>query len=240
MKPPRRGHVVQLDTDTHQAVQQMLPWYVTGRLDDSERGRIEAHLAACPHCQAELDWERRLQALHASSASDDPDTDTDGGASARWDALRLRAQTRWGRMWQGMWPAMWQRLRHRLRRSTTEGPPASPRWLTPLSLTAVGALSVVSVGLWMHSGGEPTYRTLSAPGEIPAADAIVMFDPAISEQAMRAALAIAGARVVGGPTAAGAWLLQLPEGDQAAALQRLKGQPAVRLAEPLAHDGATR
>src|SRR5204863_100271 len=47
------------------AVQALLPWYVNGRLDAAEQAEVEAHLAGCPRCRAELALERQLQALLA-------------------------------------------------------------------------------------------------------------------------------------------------------------------------------
>ena len=47
-------NVVPLDTDMHHAVQALLPWYLTQRLDSEDVARVEAHLAGCPSCQAEL------------------------------------------------------------------------------------------------------------------------------------------------------------------------------------------
>jgi hypothetical protein len=43
-------------------VQELLPWYVTGRLDADEQARVQAHADGCPECQAELRTEARLEA----------------------------------------------------------------------------------------------------------------------------------------------------------------------------------
>lgn len=53
-------NVVQLETDPHVAVQSLLPWYATNRLDAPDRARVDAHLAGCPGCRGELELERRL------------------------------------------------------------------------------------------------------------------------------------------------------------------------------------
>src|SRR3989442_15343305 len=54
------ARVVPLDADVHAQVQALLPWYVRARLEPDERARVEAHLAQCPRCQAELAWERKV------------------------------------------------------------------------------------------------------------------------------------------------------------------------------------
>lgn len=48
--------------DEHQDLEELLPWYVTGRLDTDEHARVAAHVAACAECQAEIDFQRRLEA----------------------------------------------------------------------------------------------------------------------------------------------------------------------------------
>ena len=64
-------NVVPLDTDMHHAVQALLPWYLTQRLDSEDVARVEDHLAGCPSCQAELALERRLQAAQPLSLEGD-------------------------------------------------------------------------------------------------------------------------------------------------------------------------
>lgn len=43
-------------------MQELLPWYVTGRLDADEQARVRAHVEACADCQAEVRTEARLEA----------------------------------------------------------------------------------------------------------------------------------------------------------------------------------
>jgi anti-sigma factor RsiW len=43
-------------------VQELLPWYVTGRLDAVEQARVRTHVEACADCQAEVRTEERLEA----------------------------------------------------------------------------------------------------------------------------------------------------------------------------------
>ena len=49
-----------LRPDPHRELQSLLPWYVVGRLEASERSRVEAHLELCGECRGELVAERRL------------------------------------------------------------------------------------------------------------------------------------------------------------------------------------
>ena len=79
------------------------------------------------------------------------------------------------------------------------------------------------------------YRTLATP---PAASAriIVTFDPQIREQAVLAILRSANARVTDGPTASGAFVLEVPAAARAKALADLRAHAAVTLAESLDGD----
>ncbi|HEY1392178.1 MAG TPA: zf-HC2 domain-containing protein, partial [Methylibium sp.] len=82
------ARVVKLDADTHRSVQALLPWYVTQRLGAEDLAKVETHLAACPHCQAELAWERRL---HAARLEHD-DFRAHGDAEAGLALLRSRIE----------------------------------------------------------------------------------------------------------------------------------------------------
>src|SRR5437867_6876331 len=64
-------NVVPLDTDEHRAIQALLPWYLTRRLDSEDFARVEAHLAGCPSCREELELEQRLQAAQPLSREGD-------------------------------------------------------------------------------------------------------------------------------------------------------------------------
>ena len=57
-------NVLPFETDAHRAVQALLPWYANHSLDGEEAAQVEAHLAGCASCRAELAFDRRLQAAH--------------------------------------------------------------------------------------------------------------------------------------------------------------------------------
>src|SRR4051812_29585585 len=102
------GRIISLHGDLHDEVSGLLPWYVTGRLDDDDRARVELHLKTYAQCQTDLAAER---ALHAEIANL-PETgvrSVDGG----WAALRAhigpvassRSRVeRVGRQWQSSAP----------------------------------------------------------------------------------------------------------------------------------------
>src|SRR6478609_7935565 len=46
--------------DPHRGTEELLPWYVTGQLDEADRERVERHLSGCASCELQLRLERRL------------------------------------------------------------------------------------------------------------------------------------------------------------------------------------
>jgi hypothetical protein len=61
----------------------------------------------------------------------------------------------------------------------------------------------------------------------------VMFDPAITEAELRTVVSDIGGRVIDGPTTTNAYVLEVPVGRSGGAVDRLRADPKVRLAEPL-------
>jgi anti-sigma factor RsiW len=205
-----KARLLSLDSDEHRAVQSLLPWFVNGTLGGDEAGRVEAHVADCPRCQADAAFQVRLRGLDLAAA---PAGDVDRG----WAALRgrLDAQT-----------------------ETARRAPESPRrrwtgWL-PLALGLQAAfVLVVAIAAFMPPRQPELYRTLgSAPGAT-AANALIVFRADATEAQMREALRSGEARLVGGPTATDAYLLRLPDRGATEALARLRAQPGVVRVESL-------
>jgi len=193
----------------HEDIQRLLPWYVTGRLEPPEHARVEAHLAGCPQCQAEVLAERRLKAEV---------TATPAAVERDWARLRGRIEAA-GRSAPARDP----------------GPPPAraARWVGWAIAAQILLFAVLGAQLWSSRGPPAEYRALSAPAPAVGARAIVMFRPDSREADLRSALNAAGARLVDGPTSANAYVLQLPAERGAAALRTLRAQPAVAAAELL-------
>src|SRR5438128_4558265 len=77
------GQILHLEPDPHVAVQRLLPWYLTGRLATPEHDAVEAHLAQCPECRAELETERQWQLLQPGHGAQ---VDVEDG----WARMRAR------------------------------------------------------------------------------------------------------------------------------------------------------
>jgi anti-sigma factor RsiW len=203
------------EANPHAATRELLPWIVNGTLAGAELERVEAHLAACPACCEQLEWERGLHAAAAAAAAAPPPLSAE-------DAF-ARLQPRLGPQEQG------SSIPLRLRALAAAN---DPRWLRSVAALQLAVIIVLGLVAVRPGEDEASYRTLGAQ---PAAQGslVVSFDPATPERELRRILQASGARVVDGPTASGAYVLAVAPGDAGPALLRLRAEPAVRLAEPL-------
>jgi hypothetical protein len=197
--------VIPIEHDEHGAVQALLPWYARGQLDADDAGAVQRHLLQCPACRDELAAEQPMQALLRVAGAPALGGDAEAGLA---------------------------RLRERMQPARTAA--AAPRWM-PWALGLQGAACVLLLGLWLQAWPgdaveDAPYKGLAAAGSVPvAADALVMFKPGTTEQALRELLQTHGAGIVAGPTQNGAYLLRVDVRGLAA----LRTAPIVAMAEPL-------
>jgi len=215
----------------HREAQEALPWLANGSLAGSELERVQAHLKGCAACRADL---AALHTLRAAGAGAGPDCDPDAALARllpQLDALPpqqpaapipVPAQTSTLPGW-------------RTRLAANDG-----RWLR-LAIGAQCCVIAVLAGLLVRpSGGAEAqagdYRVLGAAAGSQSR-LIVMFKPDTPERELRRIVLENGARIAGGPTATGAWVLATEQAADAVA-GRLRGQAAVTLAEPLGAEGS--
>jgi anti-sigma-K factor RskA len=196
----------------HDEAEELLPWYATGRLDASERARVEAHLSSCASCRRQLTLERQL--------IDEFQTMTPEIESG-WARLRSRIQAP---------PAI---------PAQPKRPNAFAELWALLSKPAVIAFAVAELAFVVVAGSvllslsRPTYRTLgSAPAPV-SANVIVIFRGNATENQMSTALKSAGASMVDGPTPAGAYLLHVVPQQRQSAVARLQSNGVVQMAQPI-------
>jgi hypothetical protein len=199
-----------LNPNPHDEAEELLPWYATGQLEEADRVRVEDHLASCSDCREQLTFERRMvQEFRAS----DPEMD------AGWTRLRSRIEAQTPQPWQLPREAggVWKMFRQ----------------------PAVAALAAAQVGFLVLSAGillslsRPTYHALGSVPAPTAANVIVIFRADATEQDIRDALKASGASIVGGPTAADAYLLRVSANQRSQALNRLRSDDDVQMAEPI-------
>ena len=210
------ARVIQLDTDEHQAVQSLLPWYVNGTLDEDELALVKGHVSRCTRCQADVAWQERLRAPDLSA-----------------DDLAMHADV----------DRAWAQLSRRLaigKPARRPRPHALPmKWLAsrwfPLTVATQGALVLVLAFAWLGAPREDPFRALGAAPTALTANVLVVFRPSVSEAQIRRVLRASHAQLVGGPTVTDAYLLHmnsLSPGE----LDRLRHDAAVLRAESLEGD----
>lgn len=211
------GRILKFDITAHQAAEMLLPWFVNGTLVGEEFEQVERHLRECARCQREVEWLRELQAAYSGGemALD---------AASSFQKLRHRLDTpNWGRRLLPQW--------RDLRRCWRQMQPWT-RWTVAVEFAVIFVLGAV-----LMSAGKPAalYQTLGTTDVAPPAlgSLVVVFEPHTTAAELRRILRANGARVVDGPTVAGAYVLELPAGQQATALQALRQEHAVELVERL-------
>lgn len=215
------GRIVSLDTSAHQAMQELLPWYVTGTLSGDELAQVEEHLNGCKQCQSDVDWQRKLQAAVNLPHQAVPDVE---------QALaRLRSQ---------LDASQRTAKRHALSALSdflagmARGNPPWMRWALAAQLAVIVGLGVL---LMPQYGQIAAYRALGMSKNT-IGNVVVVFKPETTEQELRRILHASGARVVDGPTVTDAYLLKVADPQLPQALKGLRSEPNVVLAESL-NDG---
>jgi len=208
------AHVVPLNASDHAAVDALLPWYVNGTLRGDELQRVEQHIAGCPACRQEVAWLRDVFAA-CVAATPLPETSAVDAAGSPYPRQPGREPS-WGTAARRGWQS-------------------TPLWMRALLAAQLAGLVVLGTLLAGDAGDNPTFRTLGSPGGFATSGetVVVMFDPATTEAELRAAVSRVGGRLVDGPTTTNAYVLQVPNGRSSDAVEKLRADAKVRLAEPL-------
>jgi hypothetical protein len=229
------GRIVNIETSTHQTVQELLPWFVLDKLDEGESDMVREHLAACAQCRADVDWQRKLRAV-------EPEMATSPDVNGAWMRMQDRLDAAPSRQASPARGNSGASLASSIAAAIRRLVPERGTWM-PWALAAQFAVIAGMAVMVAHLDGESdAYRTASfhalgtpnnASGNI-----MVMFRPDASEQELRTLLQASGARVVDGPTATGVYLLNVDDVRVAATVKSLRTQHAVTLVEPLVSGAA--
>jgi anti-sigma factor RsiW len=197
----------------HHDAEELIPWYLTGQLDDEDLAMVEHHLSSCAHCRRQLAAERRMIDEFAQLS---PQIDSG------WARLRQRIDVPQPR------ERLWDKLRGQ----------AAGLWES-LSRPAIATLAVaqlafvVAAGAILLSLGQPDYRTLGSAPAPSSANVIAMFRAETTEAQLRDLLQSNGASLVDGPTAGGAYLLRVQASSRPQVVARLRGDRHVLMAQPI-------
>ena len=205
------AEIISFRDGPHESIEMLLPWYATGQLGHDEAAAVEAHLSGCGQCLAAMERETRMKAQVAQ--------------------LPINADLGWEKLQ--------RRLAPDLRADRRRPAPRARRWAMtawPALLTAFAgtqaAMLAVAVLLLRPVSVEPGYHTLGSPGT-PEGNLIILFRPDTTEEQLRLTLGRAGARLVDGPTAAGAYILKVEPGRRDATVAQLRAQSHIMLAQPI-------
>jgi hypothetical protein len=204
------------DDAEHRKVTELLPWLVNDTLRGGERAGVERHLAECAACRSEMEDLRALQASVAEEDANPEVTHALGRLNARLDGARPGLSAKQILRWIA---AQWTQSRPVLRGA----------------VVAQFAVLAVLIGTVLAQSAPHYYRTLGTPpGQVSAGDQIVVvFTPSLRETEFRGILLDLHARIVDGPSPAGAYTLELAPGERRAALAKLRRHQSVVFAEPV-------
>lgn len=209
------ANVIWLQGNQHRQTQSVLPWYVTGRLDAAERAMVEDHLADCEVCRADVQAEREAAALIRNLPFNI-------GANCGETIRRVPAQRP---------PRSRSSFRQRAGRTIGQllARPGKLGWLATGQLLVIGLIAVLAMPRVVPAD----YHTLGAQSVRAPGNVIVIFRPDTREQEFRSMLIDSRARLVDGPTASGAYVLQVSDAERDAIVAGLKMRKSIVLAQPI-------
>lgn len=208
------GRVLPFDASAHAAVDALLPWYVNKTLRGEDLALVEQHVPGCTQCQREIAW---LRDVFAACAAIPLVPDEPRNVAAPTADIGRRDSPR-------NWPER-----------VTDGWRAAQPWTRWLLAAQLGAIVVLATLLAQDVHNDASYRTLgvSNPSAVARDGIAIMFDPAVTQAEMQRIVHSVGASVVDGPTSTNAFVLEVPPGQAARAVQILRSERAVTLAERL-------
>jgi len=227
-------HHKQSRDERHQAIWELLPWYVNDTLGDPERDRVAQHIAECQTCEEEIGRCRTIAAAVRTSdaAAWSPSPERVSRVMARIDAASDVSNRE----------SRWVALREWLEKTRLafQETPSPFRWALAAQTALIAALAAAFV-LQASSAPSLLYRTLSDGGagtEPRSARIQVVFAEDITEREIRTLLSTAGAAIVAGPSPMAVYTLSVAGNNNEArtrmreTLSALRAHPKVRLAEP--------
>jgi anti-sigma factor RsiW len=204
----------------HDAVTELLAWYVNDTLNEADSHRVARHLQDCSRCRDDLALEQRLHAALGAERS------VEYMPSASLKKLNARLD---GLQSPELAPRQAAVSSRRAHWSHNRG-----------ALAASVALAIVAVsgggGYWWHSigRGDSPFVTVTTPRAVPAGEVIrAVFSPRIQLAELQSILDEAQLRIVAGPSEAGVYSLASTSAavPVAASLALLRKHGSVRFAE---------
>jgi anti-sigma factor RsiW len=197
----------------------LIPWFVNGRASDREREALDAHLAQCPDCRAEVEAQREL--MHAMQTTPVVESMPHASLQKLWQRIDADPAV----------PSPRQPVR--LRQTRLVGLLAAAVAIEALLL---GTLSTVLYHSRQIAAAPAEFRTVTSAPVTPIAPGVrAVFSPSLTLGELQALLTDARLRIAGGPSEDGVYTLATlsPGDDPHQALRILRAHPASRFAEPI-------
>jgi anti-sigma factor RsiW len=202
----------------HATAWDFIPWFVNGRASDRDREALEAHLAQCPDCRAEVDAQRGL--MNAMQTTPVVESMPHASLQKLWQRIDTD-------------PAQAAPPPARMRQTRLVGLLAAAVAVEALLL---GTLTAVVYHSRQGTAAAAEFRTVTSAPAAPVAPGVrAVFSPALTLGELQALLADARLKIAGGPSEDGVYTLAtLSAGDDPRqALKILRAHPASRFAEPI-------
>ena len=204
----------------------LLPWYLNGTLREEERRQVDQHLSSCEACRAELDElaQLKVQLHEVYAAQSEPSTQIQQAVLTQ---VKLEASTKQAK---SVTDPQWLNGLDDWFRSLFV-----PRWAPALAVT----LLVAQLGLllWSMARLTPSDQVMTRGLGSPTVRLRVVFQETTSERQIRSLIQGMHGRIVDGPTQDGAYIMELPAGDRAAAQKKVDAlrseKESVRTVEPV-------
>ena len=217
------ARIVEMKTSTHNAVQELLPWFVNGTLDDNDLALVHEHLETCVQCRSDVEFHRKLS---VTPLPDDVGVNVDRAYTKLVQQLLAQEGRKSPKTLMARLRGLGQFLGQLLGKLLADG--MTMRWVAGAQFAAIAGLCFIL----FQPQHEAEFHGLGAV-ENQAGNIVVMFKPQTTEQEWRRILQASGARVVDGPSVTDAYLLKVAPAEEAHAISVLKAEQAILLAEPL-------
>lgn len=221
-----------LPANNHESIQGLIPWYVKGKLASNEHTEVEQHLADCEICQQEvLDCQGLAETAPKSKNTWKPSAVHFAGILAEVDKLEAKEKLELP-ISDVSKPGFVQRIVNLFAET-----PRPVRW----TLAAESfAFAIIAVVMLLPGHLQPiktgVFETLSN-AETPASESsqrlrlVLSDDMTIKE--LNELLAKANSQIHQGPSAVGAYTIEIPSKKAAQELEILRTHPKVRLVLPV-------
>jgi len=179
--------------------------YVAGVLTPEERLAVEEHIYECDECRAELDATRRMHVQVHSAL----DAEAGPSARVRRDVFAQIASTA-----RSVGPAVQQASEpsYVVRPSRWSRAPSLPRWVQVAAIVLVLLQAALLIRPLTERAATPEQVMPRGLSQVPT-QLRVVFAPTATEAQIRDVLGVLGARIVDGPSATGAYRIELQGTD---------------------------